>query len=322
MSRIYFALASGIVLLFIFLGQGSTAQEQEEPERELSCHPRVLYRGDTLTVDLPMAHDGSEFAIPRGIFGALPMMISFEPLPKDKIAPLISPAVFAKMKQIRLVTTRAKGSPGTWRWQAPDGPTALKPPEPIFTKATAYQALLGYGLGAEDGSEHILGSCPLLYFDRRRPKAGEEVPKDAIFIPRNPGPHHNPKLHLTCTPATVYRGQTVILGLPKFHRNYQLAILDPNWNIKVLSFVRGPYDKYGPAVPASRFARMRQMKLSTSSARGTDYGPIADSPPQPIFTRSGGYLAMIGTNFIKHDNGPFGACWFHYINEPRPKDNR
>jgi len=317
-----FALAAALLSLFVAPLHGSAAQKQvEEPEQDLNCWPAVLYRGDMLMVDLPMPHEGSEFAIRRGYEDEL-LMISFDPLPKDTIAPVIPPAVFTKMTRIRLVPTEAKASPGTYRFQAPAGPTALKPPELIFAKTAHYDVMLGYNFGAEDWGEYVIGGCGADYFDRARPTPGEEVPKDALFVPENAGPHHNRKLELTCPPDTSYRGDTVTLGLPKFHQHYQFGVVDPGWNMMLLSFVPRDFDTAVPVIPPRNFSQMKQMRLPTDTARGIPYrppGPIV-APLQQLFTRSGWYLAVIGNDFTKDDNGAFGTCWFQYINEPRAKE--
>jgi hypothetical protein len=89
----------------------------------------------------------------------------------------------------------------------------------------------------------------------------------------------------------------------------------------ILSFVRGQHDTVAPVIPAGRFARMTRVRLATAAARGSLYGPPVPtgSPPPPIFTESGWYLAIIGTDFAHDDNGPFGTCWFHYVNHRRPQ---
>ncbi len=135
----------------------------------LNCQPKELYRGDTLTVDLPMPHGTFDFAI----WGPAPegqdpeeQVVSFKPEAKDKIGPVISPGVFAKMKQIKLVTTEVRGSV-FHPWQRPDGPVATGPPKPIFTQSGAYEVLLGGDLGNDDGD---FDGCWVYYFDYPRPK--------------------------------------------------------------------------------------------------------------------------------------------------------
>jgi hypothetical protein len=119
----------------------------------------------------------------------------------------------------------------------------------------------------------------------------------------------------------MYIAETRLRSACKFHRNYQFAILDPDWNIIIISFVRGRYDTVAPVIPAGRFARMTQVRLVTSKARGSLYGPPVPtvSPPQPIFAKTGWHLAMIGSDFASDDDGPFGACWFNYVNHRRLK---
>jgi hypothetical protein len=283
----------------------------------LSCRPTALYEGETLTVDLPMPHHSAEFAIWDWDTDHQPLMISFAPRLKDTIPPVIAPEEFAKMKQVKLLTTKAKGSPGTWWSQAPDRPTALKPRQLVFTERITYGLMLGYHLGAEDSSEHILGRCGIDYFARPRPIPGARVRKEDVVLIQEP--HRNPWARLRCPRRTLYRGQTFTIGLPKSHRDDQFAILNPNWDIMVLSFVPGPLDKVAPVIPARNFARLRRLTLSTGTARASIYGPPlpTGTRPQLIFTHTGWYLAMIAGDFTWNDNRPFGSCWFRYIDQPR-----
>src|SRR3989304_4097414 len=109
----------------------------------LRCSPERLYRADTLTVDLPVPHDNYELGL-TPIDGSDDLiLISFKPTPRDTIAPVIPPGVFAKMKQVKLDTRTALGSLSNSAWRVPDGPIAVRTPAPIFTKPKSYEVVLG-----------------------------------------------------------------------------------------------------------------------------------------------------------------------------------
>lgn len=131
----------------------------------LACRPGVLYRGDSLTVNLPMPHGDYEFAVWAESLEL--MMISFEPGPKDTIAPIIAPDMFRTMKQIKLLTTEARGSSSDF-WHGSDVPRASGSPKPIFTETGLYEVLLGQAIGAEDAD---FDGCWVNYVDRPRPKS-------------------------------------------------------------------------------------------------------------------------------------------------------
>ncbi|MDO8432878.1 MAG: hypothetical protein Q7S58_10775 [Candidatus Binatus sp.] len=137
----------------------------------LHCSPKVLYRGDTLTVDLPEPHGGLDFAIMN--YQTDTFMISFEPNAggkyPDTIAPVIPDPEFAGMKQIKLPTSSARGSlSDSWGW---NGPHALKPPQLIFTKSGSYEVVMGTPRGPEFAD---FDACWVTYFDRPKPKDSVE----------------------------------------------------------------------------------------------------------------------------------------------------
>jgi len=128
---------------------------------QLRCSPEKLYRGGILTVDLPAAHEGYDLAILGRAMKQY--LISFQPGPLDRIAPVIAASAFASMRQVRL-STEARGSlSGPW---LADRPRALKPPEKIFTQSGPYEVLLGPALGAEDSD---FDACWVDYFDYPKP---------------------------------------------------------------------------------------------------------------------------------------------------------
>ncbi len=131
----------------------------------LRCSPDRLYRGESVTVDLPAAHEGYDFAILGRSMKQY--LISFKPGPLDRIGPVIAPGVFATMKQVKLSTAEARGSlSDPWR---PDRPRALRPPQKIFIQSGPYEVLLSPSLGEEDAD---FDACWVRYFDFPRPQAG------------------------------------------------------------------------------------------------------------------------------------------------------
>ncbi|MDO8434197.1 MAG: peptidoglycan-binding domain-containing protein [Candidatus Binatus sp.] len=140
-------------------------------EDSLHCSPKVLYRGDTLTVDLPEPHGGLDFAIMH----IDTFLISFEPNAggkyPDTIAPVIPDPEFARMKQIKILTTSARGSLwNSWGWNSPH---TLKPPQLIFTKSGSYEVLMGTPRGPE--FEEFDG-CWVTYFDYPKPNYSAKNP--------------------------------------------------------------------------------------------------------------------------------------------------
>lgn len=138
---------------------------------DLHCAPSVLYRGDTLPVDLPEPHGGLDFAILN--YQLDPFLISFEPNVggkyPDTIAPVIPDPEFASMKQIKILTSSARGSLWeSWGW---NGSHTLKPPQLIFTKSGPYEVAMGTPRGPE--FEDFYG-CWVTYCDYPKPKQSLE----------------------------------------------------------------------------------------------------------------------------------------------------
>jgi hypothetical protein len=146
-----------------------------------TCKPTHLYRGDTLRVTLSPPQNGCDMAIFTGNFE--PKMVSFTPLPEDKVAPMIPPEKFAKAKYIDLVTTEAKGSPFSLNTK-PHEPSALKSPELIFSKSHDYAVLIGKNLRYEDDS--VFSTCNVQYSDRVRPKSASRRKSTAHAVLPHP----------------------------------------------------------------------------------------------------------------------------------------
>ncbi len=147
------------------------AEQSPANARFLRCRPRVLYSGDTLTIDLATPHVDYEFAIWADELRL--MMISFKPGPKDSIGPIVAPDVFRTMKRIELLTTSAQGYPSHF-WHGSDVPHAAGSPKLIFTNAGLYEVLLGPAIGAEDAD---FDGCWVDYIDRPRPQSRHLVSK-------------------------------------------------------------------------------------------------------------------------------------------------
>jgi len=140
-------------------------------EDTLHCSPKILYRGDTLTVDLPQPHGGLDFAVLN--YQLDQFLVSFVPNTRgknrDTIAPVVPDPEFARMKQIKILTSSARGSEwNSWGW---NGPHTLKPPQLIFTKSGPYEVAMGAASGPEFGD---FVTCWVTYFDYPNPKESVE----------------------------------------------------------------------------------------------------------------------------------------------------
>ncbi len=131
----------------------------------LICRPYRLYRGETLTIDLPNPHADYEFEVWGEDLELL--KISFKPGPKDTVVPVIAPGVFASMKRVTLPTTTAQGFPSHF-WHGDDIPQAHGSPRLIFAKTGHYEFLLGLAVGAEDQD---FDGCWVDYINTPRPKS-------------------------------------------------------------------------------------------------------------------------------------------------------
>jgi hypothetical protein len=143
-------------------------------QKSLKCPTETLYRGDMLTVELLKPHDGYQFMILDPDL-ATGRMLSFKPVPKDRIAPAIPPDTFAKLKRVSIRTSEAQGPLAVSRY-GDDDPHALAPVGPIFTKTGDYEVALGTKLNydAGDGAEEPIfddfDACWVHYVNRPRTK--------------------------------------------------------------------------------------------------------------------------------------------------------
>ncbi len=154
--RLSAAIAVGSLVVVSFGWRCARAQD-------LTCSTRVLYRGDSLTVELPEDHSGFDFVVAGEALDE--RAISFRPTSKDTIGPPIAPEEFARMRRVKLVTTTARG-PLFRPWVRPGGPIAYGPSELIFTRPGPYEVLLGRDLGDDEAD---FDACWVDYFDYPNP---------------------------------------------------------------------------------------------------------------------------------------------------------
>ena len=133
-------------------------------------------------------------------------------------------------------------------------------------------------------------------------------------------------LDLHCTPSVLYRDDTLTVDLPEPHGGWDFAIMNYQTDTFLISYVpntRKNRDTIAPAIPDPEFARMKQIKIPTSSARGSLWnswgwnGPHVFKPPQPIFTKSGSYEVIMITP-SEPEHGDFKTCWVTYCDYPKP----
>ena len=141
---------------------------------EFDCEPTLLYRGDTLTVTFLSPHDDAELAIDRA--GGPTMVVSFKRRPGDEIDSVIPHKQFGKMRQVKLDTSKARGS--VMKDWAHDGtPALLGPPELIFTETGSYAVIVSSDVMSPNLEVDV---CYLSYYDYPKPpisKHAEQAPK-------------------------------------------------------------------------------------------------------------------------------------------------
>jgi len=115
----------------------------------LRCSPSRLWLGDTLTLNMSVPH-GRDLAIlaPGDKFFWLR---SWEPNDEATTAKWYA---FEKLRQLKIVTTEAKGRVST-------------DDELIFTKTGWYRVRISYNLETDDGTP--VNQCRVYYTHRRRP---------------------------------------------------------------------------------------------------------------------------------------------------------
>ncbi|HVA80898.1 MAG TPA: hypothetical protein VNF29_08225 [Candidatus Binataceae bacterium] len=234
-----------------------------------------------------MAHANFDFAIGGG---ADDQMISFEPGLEDRVAPVIAPGVFARIRRLRLLTNSARGSPFE---MTEDGRPVVRAPRGIFVSSGSYAVILQPFLGDNYFDENCIMSgdaecfsCPLEYFDKPRPKALS--------------------LDLQCNPQRLYHGDTLTVELPMSHEGFDFAVGRPDYTGDILVLKRLPGDKANPAISSAEFAKLRKVRLDTNGAR------------DPFSGHEGLYLVMLGAD-LNNKSAPYHACWIDYDRNPRSK---
>jgi hypothetical protein len=117
----------------------------------LRCSPGKFWLGDTLTLNMSVPH-GRDLAI-LGPDNKFFWLRSWEPNDEATTARWYA---FEKVRQLKIVTTDAKGRVST------DG-------EPIFTKTGWYRIRVSYNLETDDGTP--VNQCKVYYSHRRRSAA-------------------------------------------------------------------------------------------------------------------------------------------------------
>lgn len=115
----------------------------------LRCSPRNLWLGDTLTLNMSVPH-GRDLAI-LGPGNKFFWLRSWEPNDEATTAKWYA---FEKIRQLKIVTTEAKGRVST-------------DDELIFTKTGWYRIRVSYNLETDDGTP--VNECRVYYAHRRRP---------------------------------------------------------------------------------------------------------------------------------------------------------
>ena len=115
----------------------------------LRCSPARLWLGDTLTLNMSVPH-GRDLAV-LGPDNKFFWLRSWEPNDEATTARWYA---FEKVRQLKIVTTEAKGRVST-------------DDEPIFTKTGWYRIRVSYNLETDDGTP--VNQCRVYYSHKRRP---------------------------------------------------------------------------------------------------------------------------------------------------------
>jgi hypothetical protein len=154
MKAILFALLMSVLphlVGFNALGQNTKPQPSARDiarKVSLRCSPTRLWLGDTLTLSMSVPH-GRDLAI-LGPGDKFFWLRSWEP---NDEATTASWYAFEKLRQLKIVTTEAKGRVST-------------DDEPIFTKTGWYRIRVSYNLETDDGTP--VNQCKVYYTHRRR----------------------------------------------------------------------------------------------------------------------------------------------------------
>ena len=157
MKRLLFALMFSVLTPFAgveALGQHTKPQPSARDiarKVSLRCSPLKLWLGDTLTLYMSVPH-GRDLAI-LGPDNKFFWLRSWEPNDEATTANWYA---FEKLRQLKIVTTEAKGRVST-------------DDEPIFTKTGWYRIRVSYNLETDDGTP--VNQCKVYYTHKRRPAA-------------------------------------------------------------------------------------------------------------------------------------------------------
>jgi len=127
-----------------------------------------------------------------------------------------------------------------------------------------------------------------------------------------------------CDPVNLYHGDTLTVTFHSPHDDAELAIRNAEGQAMVVSFNRAPEAKIDSPIPHEKFAKMKQVKINTAAATGSLMKGYAHGktravlePLQPIFTKTGNYDVVVGTD-LRSPNGAIDVCYMYYYDYPRP----
>jgi hypothetical protein len=131
-----------------------------------------------------------------------------------------------------------------------------------------------------------------------------------------------------CDPVNLYHGDKLTVTFHSPHDDAELAIRNAEGQAIVVSFNRAPEDKIDSPIPHEKFAKMKQVKINTATATGSLLKGYARGetravlePLQPIFTKTGNYEVLVGTD-LRSPNGGIDVCYFFYFDHPRKPSKR
>jgi hypothetical protein len=131
-----------------------------------------------------------------------------------------------------------------------------------------------------------------------------------------------------CERTRLYRGDTLVVDFHSPHDDADLAIMNSDGQTMLISFRRQPEDKFDPVIPQSEFAKMKQVRLATPTARGSLMKPWVHGKaasvlkqPQLIFTKTGNYDVVVGQD-LKSPNSEIDVCDLYYYDYPRGRSKR
>ena len=131
-----------------------------------------------------------------------------------------------------------------------------------------------------------------------------------------------------CNPVNLYHGDTLTVTFHSKHDDAELAIRNADGQAIVVSFNRAPEDRIDSPIPHEKFAKMKQVKINTVTATGSLMKGYAHGKTravlerlQPIFTKTGNYDILVGTD-LRWPNGGIDVCNAYYYDYPRRGNKR